>query len=211
MSTQREVEPIDVDADGAITSSTIVTGTRANDRHDHIDMRAYPRVHQDAGVVVMPELAPGPTIRPQVPAQPERSQVYIAPDLHGLVTTVPLATPQQTQAAKARRDLNEVVHAVLITGLVISTSLMLIGVGLALFSQRELPTAVPDTGDVVRRVIALRPSGFLALGLLVLIATPILPVIASISAFLYERDWRYAGVATLVLVVLVVSLLLGRA
>jgi uncharacterized membrane protein len=136
--------------------------------------------------------------------------VYVVPDLHALVTTAPLATPQETQAAKERRDLNEVVHGVLIVGLVISTVLMLIGVGLDLFFQRDLPTAVPDIGDVVRQVIALRPSGFLALGLLVLIATPILRVIASIGAFLYERDWRYAGVTALVLVVLVVSLLLGR-
>jgi uncharacterized membrane protein len=69
---------------------------------------------------------------------------------------------------------------------------------------------VPDIGDVVNRVIALRPSGFLALGLLVLIATPILRVIGSIGAFVYERDWRFAGITTLVLGVLILSLVLGR-
>jgi uncharacterized membrane protein len=210
MSTQRELKPIDVDADGAIASSTIVTGTRASDGHDHIDTRAHPHVHQYAGVVVVPELTPGPTVRPRVPAQPERSQVYVAPGLHGLVTTVPLGTPQETHAAKERRDLNEVVHRVLIVGLAISTALMLAGVGLNVFYQRDLPTVVPDIGDVISRVLALRPSGFLALGLLVLIATPILRVIGSIGAFLYERDWRYAGVGTLVLLVLLISLVLGR-
>ncbi|MBK9715036.1 MAG: DUF1634 domain-containing protein [Kouleothrix sp.] len=134
----------------------------------------------------------------------------MAPNLHALVTAAPLAAPQETQAAKERHDLNEVVHGVLIVGLVISTALMLIGVGLALFYQRDLPTVVPDIDDVVGRVLALRPSGFLALGLLVLIATPILRVVGSIGAFLYERDWRFAGVTTLVLAVLIVSLLLGR-
>jgi uncharacterized membrane protein len=126
------------------------------------------------------------------------------------VIAAPLATPQEIQIAQERRDLNAVVHGVLIIGLIISTALMLVGVGLALFSQRDLPTAVPEIGDVINRVLALRPSGFLALGLLVLIATPILRVIGSIGAFVYERDWRFAGVTTLVLGVLIVSLVLGR-
>jgi uncharacterized membrane protein len=126
------------------------------------------------------------------------------------VIAAPLATPQEIQIAQERRNLNAVVHGVLIIGLIISTALMLVGVGLALFSQRDLPTAVPEIGDVINRVLALRPSGFLALGLLVLIATPILRVIGSIGAFVYERDWRFAGVTTLVLGVLIVSLVLGR-
>jgi uncharacterized membrane protein len=48
------------------------------------------------------------------------------------------------------------------------------------------------------------------LGLLVLIATPILRVIGSTLAFLYERDWRYALITFVVLLVVTLSLLLGR-
>ena len=99
----------------------------------------------------------------------------------------------------------------LIIGLAISTILMLIGIGLDIALQRDIPTAVPDFRDVFARVAALRPSGFLALGLLVLIATPVLRVIGSIFAFIYERDWRYAGITFLVLVVVLVSLVLGEA
>ncbi|KPV49515.1 hypothetical protein SE17_32180 [Kouleothrix aurantiaca] len=106
--------------------------------------------------------------------------------------------------------MNEIVHGVLIIGLATSTALMLLGLGLALFYQRDLPTAVPNIGDVLGRVAALRPSGFLALGLLVLIATPILRVVGSIGAFVYERDWRFAAITSLVLAVLAVSLLFGR-
>ena len=166
-----------------------------------------------AGVVVLPAPQSSPQPKPPSAARaPASAQagVHVASNLHELVTAAPLATPEDVRTAKERRDLNEVVHGVLIIGLIISTALMLIGVGLALFYQRDLPTAVPDIGDVVGRVLALRPSGFLALGLLVLIATPILRVVGSIGAFVYERDWRFAGVTTLVLVVLIVSLLLGR-
>lgn len=165
-------------------------------------------------VVVLPGATtarqPAGTTPTRAIPSPQREGVHVAPNLHELVTAAPRATPEDVQAAKERRDLNEVVHSVLIVGLVISTALMLIGVGLDLFYRQDLPPAVPKIGDVIGRVWALRPSGFLALGLLVLIATPILRVVGSIGAFLYERDWRFAGVTTLVLMVLIVSLLLGR-
>jgi uncharacterized membrane protein len=161
-------------------------------------------------VVAQPESARTPLIAPtRAPSQRERAQVRVAPHVLDLVT-IPAPTPQATKTAREQRDLNAVVHAVLMVGLAISTALMLSGIGLDLFLQRDLPTAVPDLGDVLGRVAALRPSGFLALGLLVLIATPILRVLGSIVAFLYERDWRYAGITTVVLVVLGVSLLLGK-
>jgi uncharacterized membrane protein len=145
----------------------------------------------------------------RAPSQRERAQVRVAPHVLDLVT-IPAPSPQVTEKAREQRDLNAVVHGVLMVGLAISTALMVAGIGLDLFLQRDLPTAVPDLGDVLSRVGALRPSGFLALGLLVLIATPILRVLGSIVAFLYERDWRYAGITTLVLLVLVVSMLLGK-
>lgn len=56
----------------------------------------------------------------------------------------------------------------------------------------------------------LRPSGFLAAGLLVLIATPILRVAGSIFAFLHERDFLYAGITAFVLLIVLASLLLGK-
>lgn len=98
----------------------------------------------------------------------------------------------------------------LVIGLILSTALMLVGLALDLTLGREVPTAVPDFGDIFNRVIALRPSGFLALGLLVLIATPILRVVGSIFAFLYERDWRYTGITLLVLGIVMVSLVMGK-
>lgn len=148
--------------------------------------------------------------RQAVPArtQQRRAQVHVAPNLLDLVSVAD--TPEQASARQQQHDLNQVVHRVLVVGLIISTVFMLIGVGLALFLQRDLPQAVPQLGDVWQRVLALRPSGFLALGLLVLIATPILRVIGSIAAFVYERDWRYAAITALVFAVMITSILLGH-
>lgn len=155
-----------------------------------------------------PGAGPGASVYPA--PEPGKPPVHVAPNLLNLVTGVPV-TPEKAQAAKEQRDLNEVVHHMLIVGLAVSTVLMLIGLGLDLLLKREVPTAVPNFREVFVRVVGLRPSGFLALGLLVLIATPILRVVGSILAFIYERDWRFAGITFLVLIIVMVSLVLGEA
>ena len=141
--------------------------------------------------------------------KPESLEVTVAPNLSDLVTGK-LETPEQAQAVKLRHELNAVVHGVLIVGLAISTTLILIGLALDLARHRQVPTDVPGFREVFRRTAELRPSGFLTLGLLVLVATPILRVIGSTVAFLYERDWRYALITLVVLVVVTLSLLLGQ-
>lgn len=165
-------------------------------------------------VVTVPKEADQPIAAPATPVTEStparRVRVHVVPQLIELVTGL-VITPEEEKTARALRDLNQVVHGMLIIGLAISTILMLIGIGLDIALQRDIPTAVPDFRDVFARVAALRPSGFLALGLLVLIATPVLRVIGSIFAFIYERDWRYAGITFLVLVVVLVSLVLGQA
>lgn len=163
-------------------------------------------------VVTLPTLAHEPLASPERSHASEataRAHVQVAPNVLDLVT-LPIATPEETRQRQAQRDLNEIVHSVLVLGLIVSVACMLIGIGLDLLYRREIPTAVPDFGDIFTRVRALRPSGFIALGLLVLIATPILRVIGSIGAFLYERDWRYAGITGLVFIILMVSLVLGK-
>ncbi|MCW5852168.1 MAG: DUF1634 domain-containing protein [Anaerolineae bacterium] len=115
-----------------------------------------------------------------------------------------------TAEAEARRDLNDVVHKVLVIGLLLSTVILVFGVLLGLVEHRPLPDTTLSVGEAVSRAVGLRPSGFLNLGLLVLIVTPILRVIGSIFVFIHERDWRYAGITALVLAVMLFSLLSGH-
>jgi len=162
--------------------------------------------------VILPE--PNATDELKVPqAKPAapivEAEVTVAPNLADLVTGR-LETPEEARAVERQHELNTVVHRVLIVGLAISTVLILIGLGLDLVRHRQVPTAAPTFREVFRRTAELRPSGFLTLGLLVLVATPILRVIGSTIAFLYERDWRYALITFVVLVVVTLSLLLGR-
>lgn len=162
--------------------------------------------------LVLPEpKATGELEVPQAkPASSTReAEVTVAPNLSDLVTGK-LETPEEAQAVERRHELNTVVHRVLIVGLAISTILILIGLGLDLVGHRQVPTVAPSFQEVFRRTAELRPSGFLTLGLLVLVATPIMRVIGSTFAFLYERDWRYALITFVVLVVVTLSLLLGQ-
>jgi uncharacterized membrane protein len=54
------------------------------------------------------------------------------------------------------------------------------------------------------------PLSVVTLGLVVLLATPVVRVAVSIVAFGLERDWRYVAITVTVLVILVASFLLGR-
>ncbi|NNJ09970.1 DUF1634 domain-containing protein [Chloroflexales bacterium ZM16-3] len=159
------------------------------------------------------EVAP---ITPDLPAEvrgvhaPARAEpraaskvVHVAPDIVRRVT-VPDEGDQE------KRDLDAIVHKVLVIGLALSTALMIAGVALDLILGRAMPETVAALSEVFPRIMAMRPSGLLTLGLLVLIATPILRVIGSIAAFIYERDWRYVGITSLVFLVMLVSIMIGK-
>jgi len=66
-------------------------------------------------------------------------------------------------------------------------------------------------GEVISGLAEFKPYALIALGLLVLILTPVLRVAASIVIFLLERDYAYVLITAVVLLILVVSFLLGRA
>ncbi len=73
------------------------------------------------------------------------------------------------------------------------------------------PLALPHTpGDVFAGLAQAKPYAVIALGLLVLIATPVLRVAASVVTFLWERDLLYAFITAYVLAVLIVSFFLGK-
>lgn len=70
------------------------------------------------------------------------------------------------------------------------------------------PTSLP----AVLHDLGLRqPAAVTDLGLLLLIATPVISVIIATAAFGLEWDWLYTGIGFFVFVMLIVSSMLGRA
>ncbi|MDI7276434.1 MAG: DUF1634 domain-containing protein [Anaerolineae bacterium] len=70
------------------------------------------------------------------------------------------------------------------------------------------PTTI---GGVLRDALAGDPDALILLGLLLLIATPVLRVVVSVLLFLAEGDRVYAGITLFVLGVLALSFVLGAA
>ena len=86
-------------------------------------------------------------------AKADTSQVTVAPNLADLVAGT-IESPEEERAVRIGRNLNEVVHFVLIVGLGISTALILIGLGLDLVRHRQVPTSVPSFGEAFRLMAA---------------------------------------------------------
>lgn len=63
-----------------------------------------------------------------------------------------------------------------------------------------------DLSAIVQNALALNSIGILQLGLLVLVATPIVRVVLSVVTFALERDFLYVAVTVIVLAVLLYSL-----
>ncbi len=78
--------------------------------------------------------------------------------------------------------------------------------------QYHLKPDFPSTlGEVTSGIFAFKSYAIIVLGLLVLIAIPVLRVTVSVFAFAFERDWLYAAITALVLVVLLLSFAIGEA
>ena len=123
-----------------------------------------------------------------------------------LVETIPLwvgvLTPFVTGERPGRATL---------AGIGLSVALMGIGGVLLIVDRGALPIGVTPVADLPRDLARLQAGAYLSLGLIVLIATPFVRVAGSIVAFAYERDRRYVLITALVLVVMCLSVLLGRA
>ncbi len=127
-------------------------------------------------------------------------------------------------AAQTRRWTDQVVEVwignLLRTGVTLSAAVVLFGACVYLVRHgHEMPhyrvfVGTPEDlrtlSGIWKNVLAFRGQGFIQLGLLLLIATPVARVAFSAVAFARERDRLYVVVALLVLAILSYSLMGGR-
>lgn len=73
----------------------------------------------------------------------------------------------------------------------------------------EAPDLPNSFGDIVVGLFAIKPYAIIILGLVILIAIPVLRVAVSVVAFTRERDWTYVLITVFVLAMLILSLVLG--
>jgi uncharacterized membrane protein len=73
------------------------------------------------------------------------------------------------------------------------------------------PAYLRSIGGVVRSAVAMRSESIVQLGLVLLIATPVVRVAFTLVAFVLQRDRTYVAITSLVLVLLLYGLLYGSA
>lgn len=117
-------------------------------------------------------------------------------------------------------DVERIIAALLIAGLALATVLVGVGATIYLINYggdppdyqifRGEPPDLREVGGILGRAAEWRGRGIIQLGLLVLLATPVLRVAFSIVAFARERDRLYVAVTSIVLAVLLYSIVFGH-
>jgi len=102
------------------------------------------------------------------------------------------------------------VSRVLTVGIAFSVLLMAAGLLLGVITGSGMPRGVVPLAELLPGLVALDPAAYLSVGLIALIATPFVRVAGSIVAFAREGDRRYVVITATVLVVMCLSVLLGK-
>jgi uncharacterized membrane protein len=124
------------------------------------------------------------------------------------VTGSPQPHPRTAPPATLERS----IARLLTIGTYASVALLFVGVVLMLLSGIA-PTSVGpafDPANILPDILALRPAGFIWLGLVVVVATPAARVLAALIGYAREGDRAMATVAALILVVIALSLMLAK-
>jgi uncharacterized protein len=121
------------------------------------------------------------------------------------------ASPEQHPRSPRSDITNIIIGWILLGGVILSAAVILCGVALSFIRHESLDAhvlqAFPQTlGQVWSGVMALQPQAVIALGLLLLIGTPVMRVAVSIVAFAIEKDRRYVVITAIVLAILLTSI-----
>ena len=113
------------------------------------------------------------------------------------------------------RNIETVLGNLLRTGVITAASVVMIGAIIFLVRHgQEIPSYhifkgisfnFSDFGTLYNGILSFNSVSIMELGVLLLIATPVLRVVFSVFAFLYEKDYMYVLFTLIVLLVLVFS------
>ena len=115
--------------------------------------------------------------------------------------------------------MDQIMAVLLRSGVLLAATLVFIG-GVIYLSRHDLPAInyrvfqgepqeLRTVGGILHEAAKFHGRGFIQLGLLVLIATPVARVLFSVFVFIYEKDWTYVAITMIVLALLCYSLFGG--
>lgn len=111
--------------------------------------------------------------------------------------------------------MTSVIGGILQGGVLVSAVVIIIGIILIPFrpgglSPQRIATFPHTLGEIGAGLLSLHPQAIITLGLLLLIATPVLRVAVSVIAFELEHDRKYVIITLIVLAILITSFVLGK-
>jgi uncharacterized membrane protein len=117
-------------------------------------------------------------------------------------------------------DMQLLLAQVLRAGTIISISIVFIGGVFYLYRHghtiadyshfKGIPAFVQHADSLFSSAFDLKGQAIIQLGIILLIATPILRVIFSTIGFVFEKDYMYTGISVLVLLIIFASMLSGH-
>ncbi|ASU35863.1 DUF1634 domain-containing protein [Mucilaginibacter xinganensis] len=118
-------------------------------------------------------------------------------------------------------DIQSLIGKVLRTGMIISMGIVFFGGILFLYRHghsipnykvfKGIPPFLQNTGSLLHASFQLKGQAIIQLGIILLIATPILRVVFSTLGFVLEKDYLYVGISMVVLAIIFTSMLSGHA
>jgi uncharacterized membrane protein len=120
-----------------------------------------------------------------------------------------IAPPGAAEDRPVDPRLTGALSTLLLVGLLLAVGLMIVG---AILAAVRGSGSVDDSSSVGRLPHLLAggdPTGFLELGLLVLLVTPAARVVALLAFYARRRQWLFAGISLVVIIVLALSAYLG--
>jgi uncharacterized membrane protein len=103
-------------------------------------------------------------------------------------------------------DLNRLIYHILRAGVVLSVAILLFGFVLVGLTGHPLPDRSIPPRALMKPLFTFAPEGYLSLGVLILIFTPVARVFLSLISWIRERDRIYVLLTAIVLANLISSL-----
>ena len=118
------------------------------------------------------------------------------------------------------KDMQTIIGWILRAGVVISMVIVFIGGILFLFRHGEstpdystfkgAPYFISNMGGIINGMLALKGQAIIQMGIILLIATPIIRVAFSAIGFIIEKDYLYTTITLVVLLIIITSMLSGH-
>lgn len=120
-----------------------------------------------------------------------------------------LRTPEERQARREQsRQLEARIATVLRTGVISAAVLLTVAQPWIVFQDRAHRAHHLSVGDALRRLPELDPRSVAAVGVLIIVATPILQLLTSAVLFWRKHDRLYVGLTLMVCVIIAIGALL---